>query len=300
MSNQESIAKTFGVATGLCVVCAIIVSLSSVALKGIQDKNKVLDKQVNILKAAGLVAPAGKASAAEVETKFADATAVVVELATGEIVADVDPVALEKDKTNLVALDKTVDVAGIKKAPKRTVVYLVKNGETGALQTVVLPIRGTGLWSTLYGFISLNADLKTVSHIVFYEHGETPGLGGEISNPNWTAKWSGKIAFDASGAPILRVIKGTVDPNSADGASEIDGISGATLTGNGVTKTVEFWLGENGFGPFLKNGVEPLQAALNAAAEKTPVEKAGGEKTNGEKTRVETPKSENGKERAEQ
>ena len=244
--NNESIFKTFGVATGVCVVCAIIVSFSSVALKGLQDQNKLLDKQVNVLKAAGLVPTDGKATKAEVAEKFKTAEIVVVDLATGAVVADADPNKVESDKTNVVALTPEQDVAKIKTAPKQAVVYRF-NDETGALKTLVLPISGTGLWSRMNGFLSLNADLTTVAGIVFYDHGETPGLGGEISNPVWTAKWNGKTALDETGAPVVKVVKGY-----AAGETEVDGISGATLTCNGVNGTIDFWLGPNGYGPYLK------------------------------------------------
>ncbi len=244
--NNESILKTFGVATGVCVVCAIIVSFSSVALKGLQDQNKLLDKQVNVLKAAGLVPTDGKATKAQVDEMFKTAEIVVVDLATGAVVADADPSKVESDKTNVVALTPEQDVAKIKTAPKQAVVYRF-NDETGALKTLVLPICGTGLWSRMNGFLSLNADLTTVAGLVFYEHGETPGLGGEISNPKWTEKWNGKTAVDETGAPVVKVVKGY-----ASGETEVDGISGATLTCNGVNGTIEFWLGPNGYGPYLK------------------------------------------------
>lgn len=245
--NNESIFKTFGVATGVCVVCAIIVSFSSVALKGLQDQNKLLDKQVNVLKAAGLVPTDGKATKAQVDEMFKTAEIVVVDLATGAVVADADPNKVESDKTNVVALTPEQDVAKIKTAPKQTVVYRF-NDENGALKTLVLPICGTGLWSRMNGFLSLNADLTTVAGLVFYDHGETPGLGGEISNPKWTAKWNGKTAVDETGAPIVKVVKGY----ATDEATEVDGISGATLTCNGVNDTIAFWLGDLGYGPYLK------------------------------------------------
>ena len=244
--NNESIFKTFGVATGVCVVCAIIVSFSSVALKGLQDQNKLLDKQVNVLKAAGLVPTDGKATKAEADEMFKSAEIVVVDLATGAVVADADPNKVESDKANVVALTPEQDLAKIKTAPKQAVVYRF-NDENGALKTLVLPISGTGLWSRMNGFLSLNADLTTVAGIVFYDHGETPGLGGEISNPVWTAKWNGKTALDETGAPVVKVVKGY-----AAGETEVDGISGATLTCNGVNGTIDFWLGPNGYGPYLK------------------------------------------------
>lgn len=246
--NNESILKTFGVAAGVCVVCAIIVSFSSVALKGLQDQNKALDKQVNVLKAAGLVPADGKATKAQVAEMFKSAETIVVDLATGAVVADADPVKVENDKTNFVALTPEQDVAKIKTAPKLAVVYRF-NDEAGALKTLVLPICGTGLWSRMNGFLSLNADLTTVAGLVFYDHGETPGLGGEISNPKWTAKWNGKTAVDETGAPVVKAVKGLAPQGSA---TEVDGISGATLTCNGVNDAIEFWLGDLGYGPYLK------------------------------------------------
>lgn len=271
MSN-ESTVKTFIVATALCVVCAIIVSLSDVALKGMQLRNKALDKQVNILRAAGLVEPTGKATAEQATELFANAKAALVDMKTGAIVEEVaatDADSLKIDPTTI-PLDKAQDIAKIKELPSQTVVYLF-NDASGALDTVVLPIQGTGLWSTLYGFISLKGDLTTIGRIVFYEHGETPGLGGEISNPNWIAKFEGKKAFDETGNAVVKVIKGTVDPTSAQAAYQVDGISGATLTCNGVNDAAWFWLGENGFGAFLnglKNGNAVPQSNAPDASEK--------------------------------
>ncbi|MBQ4202152.1 MAG: Na(+)-translocating NADH-quinone reductase subunit C [Thermoguttaceae bacterium] len=261
--KNESIAKTFGVATLLCVVCAIIVSLSDVALKERQNANKALDKNVNLLRVAGEVGDKEKISPEDAAKKLEAAKVVVVDLETGAIVPDADPKAVEADKTNLRALDPDVNVAKIDKkdSPKLAVVYLF-NDEQGALKTVVLPIVGKGLWSTLRGFLALNGDLKTVARIVFYEQGETAGLGGEITNPSWTKNWEGKVAFDDAYVPIVKVAKGAA---SAD--FEVDGISGATLTGNGVTNTVQFWLGENGFGPFLKTLRQDAPNATPASEE---------------------------------
>lgn len=116
---------------------------------------------------------------------------------------------------------------------------------------MILPIKGYGLWSTLYGFIALEGDLNTVAGIGFYEHAETPGLGGEVDNPLWKAKWEGKKVFDDEGKTALKVIKGPVDSKRAGSEYQIDGLSGATLTSRGVSQLIQFWLGENGFAPFL-------------------------------------------------
>ncbi len=116
---------------------------------------------------------------------------------------------------------------------------------------LVLPVEGYGLWSTLYGFIALEADLTTIRGITFYQHGETPGLGGEVDNPNWKRKWVGRKAFGPEGEVKIHVVKGLAGPPSED-PYEVDGLSGATITSRGVSHLVQFWLGEQGFGPFLE------------------------------------------------
>ncbi|MOA31350.1 Na(+)-translocating NADH-quinone reductase subunit C [compost metagenome] len=112
-------------------------------------------------------------------------------------------------------------------------------------------MRGYGLWSTLYGFLALKGDLNTVVGLGFYQHGETPGLGGEVDNPKWKALWNGKSLFDEQGQLAIQIIKGSVDAQSPNASHQVDGLAGATLTSKGVHNLLHFWLGENGFGPFL-------------------------------------------------
>jgi Na+-transporting NADH:ubiquinone oxidoreductase subunit C len=100
----------------------------------------------------------------------------------------------------------------------------------------------------MYGFIALEKDLQTVSGLTFYEQKETPGLGGEVENPQWKKQWAGKKVFDAEGKVALQVVKG-----SAEGEYGVDGLSGATITSNGVTNLVHYWLGPSAFGPFIEN-----------------------------------------------
>ena len=88
--------------------------------------------------------------------------------------------------------------------------------------------------------------------LTFYEHGETPGLGGEVDNPLWKAQWNGKVAFDDAGKRILQVMKGKVDLSLPSAAHQIDGLSGSTLTTRGVDNTIRFWLGPDGYGPWLE------------------------------------------------
>jgi len=107
--------------------------------------------------------------------------------------------------------------------------------------------------------LALAPDMNTVKSFSFYQHGETPGLGGEVDNPAWKALWPGKKIYD-DGEPKIQVIKGHVEPDTPGAKYKVDGLSGATLTGNGVTNLLHYWLGHNGYQPLLtrlKNGDIP-------------------------------------------
>jgi Na+-transporting NADH:ubiquinone oxidoreductase subunit C len=134
--------------------------------------------------------------------------------------------------------------------PKFMVLYRVL--EKGRTIKYILPVYGKGLWSTMYGFIALDTDLTTIQGFTFYEHGETPGLGGEVDNPRWKQIWVGKQAYDAEGRVQIRVIKGRVDPSAPEARFQIDGLSGSTLTTRGVDNLVRFWLGPDGYGPTME------------------------------------------------
>lgn len=239
-SNNESIGKTLSVVVALCLVCAIIVSFASVQLRPLQQANKNKDIQSNILAAAGIDKVENV-----LETFDAKIEARVVNMTTGEFV-DTDPTIFDFEKSKYDAAlsvslqEKGVkDIAGIQRVTKESPVYISKK-EDGSVDAIILPIQGYGLWGLMYGFISLESDGETVKGIIFYKYNETPGLGGEIQNPQWTATWEGKEL------PI-QIVKGT----AGNDEHKIDGLSGATLTSNGVDHAVDFWTGENGFGPFL-------------------------------------------------
>ncbi|MBF0352827.1 MAG: Na(+)-translocating NADH-quinone reductase subunit C [SAR324 cluster bacterium] len=249
MSNN-SISKTFIVATLLCVVCSVMVSGAAVFLKPAQERNKALDKKKNILAAAGLY----KDESQNIDELFKKVETRLVDLATGTYVSDInatsfDAYAAAKDPKLQVMLTREQDKAGVKRIAKYAPVYLVQEG--GIVQTIILPIHGKGLWSTLYGFIALATDTNTVKGLVFYEHGETPGLGGEVDNPLWKAIWPGKTVFDDSWNPVVQILKGAVNPQDAGAIHQVDGLSGATLTSRGIEGLLRFWLGETGFGPYL-------------------------------------------------
>ena len=256
--NKDSVSGTIKVALVVCVVCSIFISSAAVILKPFQVANKILDRNMNILIAAGMFDPALN-SKDEVNALFAEFTPRIVDLDSGAFMADeqltqlgidlqsYDDRAAQSDPAFSDVLAEEDDVADIKRRVRYATVYLVEAAD-GALQTIVLPVSGYGLWGTMYGYLALKGDGNTVTGIGFYDHKETPGLGGEITNPRWKALWPGKQIFDANGAVALRTVKG----NGA-GVHEVDGLSGASLTTRGVGNLIEFWMGPKGFGPFLAN-----------------------------------------------
>jgi Na+-transporting NADH:ubiquinone oxidoreductase subunit C len=256
MSNQkESTSRTLITALLVCLVCSIFVAGAAVALKPTQLENRLLDKQRSILAIAGLGSPG--LSGDEVKALFGQRiSARVVDLDSGKFTDAKDPLTYDalvaaKDPQQSKTLTSAEDIASIKRRERFTTVYLVE--QDGALQTLILPVRGYGLWSTLHGFMALKGDLNTIAGFGFYQHAETPGLGGEVDNPKWKNLWPGKTLFDPQGELAIQIIKGSVDSQGAQAEHQVDGLAGATLTSNGVNNLLHFWLGKNGFAQFLAN-----------------------------------------------
>ena len=254
MSSQNSAVKTITVAAVLCVVCSIIVSTTVVILKPMQIKNAEIDYKKNILMAAGLMEPGD-----DVEEVFKQIETVIVDLATGKIVDSsvVDPKSYDQAKASkggemAVSIPSDKDVAGLVTRAKYAKVFLTRN-DAGDINEVILYHRGKGLWSTMHGFIALAADTTTVKGFAYYSQGETPGLGGEVDNPAWKAQWVGKKIFGESGDVQFQLEKGTVDASSAVADYRVDGLSGATITGNGVSSSIKYWFSSHGYGKFLEN-----------------------------------------------
>ena len=246
--SNDTVLKTLIVALLLCVVCSVVVSTAAVALKPMQERNVAEDRKRNILAAAGMYE-----EDADIDTQFERVTPRVVDLRSGRFDPALDPetfdrAAAVRDPARSERLPPQADIARLGRREHHAVVYLV--GRPSRPDVVILPVRGAGLWGAMNGFLALKRDLNTVAGLGFYEHRETPGLGGEVDNPRWRALWPGKRAFDRSGV-ALRVLKGVADRDGPRARHQVDGLSGATLTSRGVNNLVRFWLGENGFGPFL-------------------------------------------------
>ncbi|MGO2131933.1 MAG: Na(+)-translocating NADH-quinone reductase subunit C [Halomonas sp.] len=252
--SNDSIKKILTVAFALCIVCSIIVSTAAVALRSKQQQNMELDRKSNILAVAGLYQEGDN-----VEEKFKSVTPRIVVLETGEYSDEFDPQTYDsfeasKDPAQSITLSGEKENAGLARQEKYSTVYLVGDPENP--DQVILPIRGQGLWGLMRGYLSVQGDGNTIEGITFYSHAETPGLGGEVDNPRWKAQWDGKeiYADSESIAPAIGLVKG-----GASSETEVDALSGASLTSNGVTNLVRFWLGPQGFGEYLarfRSGVD--------------------------------------------
>lgn len=251
--QRDTPLGTIVIAAVLCVVCSVIVSASAVGLKSTQDKNKKRFQQSNILVAAGFTEE--EIQSKGVSTLFDSIDTKLINIETGEEATDKDVEKFDQKKaakdptfTDSMEIPEEKQTFGFKQHERFGRVYLMK--EDDALKKVILPIYGKGLWSTVYGFIALESDLNTVAGITFYEHAETPGLGGEVDNPRWKAMWPGKLVRNDEGEVAIEIIKGQVIPGSAAADYQIDGLSGATITSRGVSNAVRYWLND-GYRPFL-------------------------------------------------
>jgi Na+-transporting NADH:ubiquinone oxidoreductase subunit C len=249
--GKEPAAKPFYSVLVLAFVCSALVSGAAVGLRPIQEANRLIDQEINILRAAGMYD-----ENKPVDALFTDIETRVIELATGEYVPP-DQIAPESYNQLKAALSEDLsrpltrgnDPAGLRRLEKYSLVYLVKDGEK--LQQIILPVRGKGLWSTMYGYIAIDADLTTIRGIRFYEHGETPGLGGEIENERWLAGWRDKKMYGPAETVLLRVVKGKATDQGEEAQHQVDGLSGATMTADGVNNLMQFWFGTHGIKPFF-------------------------------------------------
>lgn len=260
-SNVNSIANTIKIALILCAICSVVISGAAVILKPMQTANQILDRNKNILIAAGMFDSAVNSNA-DVEAMFQRFNARIVDLDTGTFLSEADLQSLDLDPLTYTetgarndpdlsdALSGEEDVANIRRRVKYATVYTIDNPD-GTYESVVLPVSGYGLWGIMYGYLALEGDGNTVKGIGFYDHKETPGLGGEISNPRWQAQWPGKQIYGDAQDVAFQVAKG-----GGGSSNQVDALAGATLTSRGVENMIVFWLGESGFGRFINNEVK--------------------------------------------
>lgn len=243
---NDSLTKTLVVAFLITFTASIFVSIAAVTLRPFHLANLESERQARMAAMVAALPGMGDiltgAGVDKLEVR-------IVDLASGEFSADIDPSTYDqreaaRDPDLSSAIPDEADVAGLKQRANFAQVFVLRR--EGALQLVVLPVRGVGYQSMLYAYLALEADGNTIAGLTFYEQGETPGIGARIEEPEWLALWPGKALADENGEIRITVVRG-----EAVGPFEVDGISGATRTGNGVSNMLHFWLGDYGFGPFL-------------------------------------------------
>lgn len=208
MANKESNLYTLGFASIVTICCAVLLSFTAYTLKPAQEKNLEVDAKKNVLKAVALLKDGESYSQTEI---------------------------LDLYKSNIE--EKFVDSNGAF-SQSGNKVYIAKN--KGKIVSYCIPVMGKGLWSTIYGYLALEKDVNTIKGVTFYKHGETPGLGGEISEPWFMNNYKGKKIFDNNGElTSVTIMKGSVDNNDPKSVHQVDGISGSTLTCKGVNDFIK-------------------------------------------------------------
>jgi Na+-transporting NADH:ubiquinone oxidoreductase subunit C len=252
-AEREPVGRTLAVAAAVALFCSLLVSTTVYWLRPIQLAYRSLEHNRAVLVAAGLIGLEDVLADRDLVDRFLALDARIVELDAGAY-ADTDAVTAAgfdyrsaiDDPRATREIGHEQDVAGLGKRPRRMPVYVLLQGSS--VERIVLPVYGRGMWSTIHGFICLGPDLTSIAGVRFYEHGETPGIGDRIQNPAWTAQWIGKRAYADDGTLVLRI---GADFGSVAAPARIDAITGATVTVTAVERLVRYWLGVDGYGPFL-------------------------------------------------
>jgi Na+-transporting NADH:ubiquinone oxidoreductase subunit C len=250
-------------------VCSFFVSASVVMLRPIQLNNELLKRSGNVLVLTGLLPPGEQPEDEQMLDLFKSLDARVIDIDTATASTALDPWTFDAraaatDPELSVAVPAGQDPASLGRRSRYQTLYLV--WKDGKLDRVVMPIRGAGMWSMIYGYIALEADLNTIAGMVIYEQNETPGLGDMIAKPFWQSKWTGKRLYDEEGDMLFRVAEGPVQAGASGAEYEVDALTGATITANAVTAMMRYWFGPAAYGPLLKKWREkpPQEPAMSA------------------------------------
>ncbi len=236
---QHSTGYIVGFAAAVCLVASLFVAGSAVGLKDRQDQNRLLDVQKKVLTVAGLMDSDADLSDAEIgELYSATIQPKAIDLKTGQPAPDVDVQAYDQQKA---MKDPASELRRARQPARRSTASRTRSlvfdvVEDGELKALILPIEGQGPLGDALRLPRPRARRAHDRGITFYEHDETPGLGGEVDNPRWKAQWPGRLAFDGRGNPKIGVKKGLAGSVEED-PYQVDGLSGATITSRGVTAT---------------------------------------------------------------
>ncbi|MGI9290836.1 MAG: Na(+)-translocating NADH-quinone reductase subunit C [Gammaproteobacteria bacterium] len=248
--DNDSPVKALLVVFVVALLCSVLVSVSVVTLRPVQERNALIERSRNIIALSGLVEPGAQLAADDILQAIEQLDVRVVEISSGEFTlspeaSDYDARAARNDPELSTVIDPEADLARLVRRENFAVVYLV--WESDELTRVILPVYGQGMWSTMYGYIALEADFNTIAAMSFYEQAETAGLGDQVQSPEWLAGWVGRKVYAGPEEVRFRVAS-----SASANDYEVDGMSGATVTGDAVTRLIRYWFGLDGFGSFLR------------------------------------------------
>jgi Na+-transporting NADH:ubiquinone oxidoreductase subunit C len=252
--DNDSPQKAILVVTLVALVCSVLVSTAAITLRPIQERNQLVERSRNVISLTGLVSPDQRLGGEQVLAAVEHLDIRLVDIDAGKFEETLDALSFDEraaatDPQSSVPIPEALDTARLGRRPKFVVAYLV--WQAGALERIILPIYGQGMWSTLYGYIALGSDLNRIEAVSFYEQAETAGLGDQVTRADWQAQWRQRRIYDAAGQVRFRVAPGPVPAGSPAAAFEVDGMTGATVTGSAVTALIEYWFGPHGYAPFL-------------------------------------------------
>ncbi|SHI15148.1 NADH:ubiquinone reductase (Na(+)-transporting) subunit C [Ferrimonas marina] len=247
--NKDSVQGTFLFIACLCIFCSLMITGTAAGLKERAKAKELALMKHSVLMAAGF----GDHRGGDIDALFErQIRPQIVELDSGELNDQIDPLTFDP---NMAAANPETsskpkkDSARIGRRADQGRAFTILD-ESGQFDGVVVPFHGKGLWSVIYGYIALEADLTTIRGLYVYEHGETPGIGDFLDDPAWQGQWHGKKLFNDDGKAAIKVVRGGAQPDDPFG---VDGISGATMSGRGVERAVQFWVGDEGFDAYLQH-----------------------------------------------
>jgi Na+-transporting NADH:ubiquinone oxidoreductase subunit C len=253
--KHDSPVKAFLVILLTALVCSSMVSAAVVILRPIQLNNQMLDRGRNIMKLTGLVEEGRTPSDDEMLELYRGMDVRILDINASVFNDELDPLSFDprravNDPDLGVDIPPDQDLANLGRRSRYAPIYMVL--ADGELDRLILPVHGTGMWSTIYGYIALESDLNTIAAATFYEQNETPGLGDQIMRPQWQAQWVGRRIYDEVGELRFAVNHGKVEPGSSTWLYEVDALTGATITADAVTSLMHYWFGPHGYRGFLE------------------------------------------------
>lgn len=227
---QHSKPYSIGFILIITALFGLLLALAASALRERQQFNEEVNVKRNILMAVGVLDRDREMELDEIDAMYQESVQSFA----------VDPEGTIVEGVSGESLDLEVVLQNPDTSQHRYPVFVAT--DAGGSTVYAIPVFGKGLWSTLYGYLALEADLETVRGMTFYAHGETPGLGAEIEQAWFQDNFVGKKIYDAGALRTIQVVKGTVENRIQDPGERdyfVDGISGATITGRGVSNLLE-------------------------------------------------------------